>query len=313
MKWIVILFFILTTISCSIKNTNITKLNFEKDLIPEGIVIEGRSKRLYLNSLKNNEIVTSLLDGTKPKNFLVPNQYGYLSGFGMTIKGDTLYALGNSLGRARNKSILLLLQLSTGGLIDSYTLDSRALSYWNDLVVSSKNEIFITDSESNKIYKIYRPSKKFEVYLDSDEIPHSNGITISDNNKYLYLASRKGICIVDIESKQLVNKPEIEFFGVDGLKFYKNSLYGIVNVHVSDKSKNGLFKYELDKTGKGILNKRKLVEFTSEFNVPTTLDIMDGNIYFIANTQLNNFDEDTNKIIDLDKLQTYKLVQLELE
>lgn len=312
-KSILVSITLILLLSCAKNKIIITELKFEKNLIPEGIAIDDYSKKLYLNSLKNNKIVSSLFDGANPKTFLEKNQYGYLSGFGMIIKGDTLYALGNSLRPDKNKSILLLLQPSTGRLINSYTLHDSKFCYWNDLTLSNRDEIFITDSESNKIYKIQRPNQSFEIYLDSEEIPNSNGITISENNKYLYLASSKGICIVDIQSKQLINQPRMEFSGIDGLKFYKNSLYGIVNVHLKDKSQNGLFKFELDKTGTKILHKKKLLEFTNEFSTPTTFDIFEGNVFFIANTQLGNFNGDTNEIIDKNKLQSYKLIQLKLE
>ncbi|NAS32730.1 hypothetical protein GTQ40_17250 [Flavobacteriaceae bacterium R38] len=299
-------------ISCSVQKTEIIELPFEQDLFPEGIAIDRRTKKVYLNSLKNKKIVSSTIDGYNPENFLVTNEYNYLSGFGMTIKGDTLYALGNSLTTGKNKSILLLLQLSSGDLIDSYFLDNSDFHYWNDLAISSANEIFITDSESNKIYRIQRPNKNIEIYLDSEQIPNSNGIAISDNDEYLYLASKKGICIVKTASKKLVNKPSEGYSGVDGLKFYKKNLYGIVNGW-KNQSKNGLFKFTLNTTESEILESKKLIEFTENFNTPTTFDILNGDIYFIMNTQLNNFDEKTNKIIDVNKLEPYKMMKTKAE
>ena len=284
----------LCLISCAGQKAEWVGLPFEQDLFPEGIAIDVRTKKLYLNSLKNNKIVSSSLDGNNPKTFLETNKHNYLSGFGMTIKGDTLYALGNSLTGDKNKSILLLLQISSGELIDSYSIDDSGFHYWNDLAISATNEIFITDSESNKIYKIQRPGKTIEIYLDAEKIPNSNGITISQSDEYLYFASNKGICVVERKSKKIINKPKTNYSGIDGLKYYKNSLYGIVNGW-RDNSKNGLFKFELNKAGTKILGKEKMIEFTEEFKIPTTFDILDGNIYFVMNTQLDNLDENTNK------------------
>jgi hypothetical protein len=286
------------------------ELEFETDLIPEGIAIDGRSKKIYLNSLKNNKIVFSEINGSNPNTFLQPKEYGYLSGFGMSIKGDTLYALGNSLTGQNNKSVLLLLQLSTGELIDSYSIRDGGFHYLNDLAISSKNEIFITDSESSKVYIIQRPFKELDIYLDTEEIANSNGITISSNDQYLYLASAKGIRIVDIKTKRVVNEPNKNFSGIDGLKFYRNNLYGIVNVYSSDTSRNGLFKYTLNNDGTSILHTQKVVEFTEDFDVPTTFDIVDGHIYFVINTQLDNFDGNTNMILDAKKLNPYKLLKI---
>tara|TARA_R110002167_G_scaffold128570_2_gene310896 strand:+ start:1100 stop:1972 length:873 start_codon:yes stop_codon:yes gene_type:complete len=288
------------------------QLNFEKDLIPEGIAIDGGTKRLYLNSLKNHKIVSSSLEGNNIKTFLETNKHNYLAGFGMTIKGDTLYALGNSLGKDNNKSILLLLNLASGDLIDSYSINDSEFHYWNDLAISAKNEIFITDSESNKIYKVQRPGNTIEIYLDSEKISNSNGITISDNDEYLYLASSTGICIVETISKKIINEPKEDHSGIDGLKFHNNNLYGIVNGW-RDNLKNGLFKFELNEAGTQILERKKLVEFTEDFKIPTTFDIFAGNIYFVINTQLDNFDGDTDKIVDLRTLESYKMMKIGVE
>lgn len=313
LKLIIISLAILGLISCGNQEPELIPLKFEKDLIPEGIAVNGLTKMIYLNSLKSNKIVTSSIDGNNPKTFLETNKYGYLPGFGMTIQGDTLYALGNSLSGDSNKSVLLLLQLSTGDLIESYSINDSNFRYLNDLAITSNNEIFITDSESNKIYKIQRPNKTLEIYLDSEKTPNSNGITISRNSKHLYLATAKGIGIIDIKSKRIVNEPNETFSGIDGLKFYKNNLYGIVNIWVSDTSKNGLFKYVLNESGTEILKKQKIVEFTNDFNTPTTFDIVDGHIFFITNTQLDNYDGATNSVLDLDKLQSYRLMKIKVE
>ncbi|TPN86284.1 hypothetical protein [Aquimarina algicola] len=311
-KLTLIYLIVFLAISCSGQKTELIELPFEHDLFPEGIAIDQKTKKVYLNSLKNKKIVNSAVDGSNPENFLKTGEHNYLAGFGMTIKGDTLYALGNSLTARKNKSVLLLLQLSSGDLIDSYSLDNSDFHYWNDLAISSTNEIFITDSESNKIYNIQRPSKNINVYIDSTEIPNSNGITISDNDEYLYLASAKGICVVKTASKKLINKPNEEYSGIDGLKFYKGNLYGIVNGW-RNQSKNGFYRFVLDRTESEIIERKKIIEFTEDFNTPTTFDVLNGYIYFVMNTQLNNFDEITNKIVDVDRLESYIMMKIKVE
>lgn len=309
-KFIFVCLVFLGLVSCKNQKSELIQLNFEKDLIPEGFAIDKRTKKIYLNSLKSNKIVSSSIDGSNPENFTETNEFNYLPGFGLTIKGDTLYALGNSLTEGKNKSILLLLQLSSGELIDSYSINDSDSHFLNDLAISSNDEIFITDSQSNKIYKIERPNKTIEVYLDSEEVPNSNGIAISDNSEYLYLASEKGICVVETSSKELMNEPNSAYSSIDGLKFHKNNLYGIVNGWV-DQSQNGLFKFTLSETQSKILESKRLIEFTENFSIPTTFDILDGNIYFVINTHLDNYDG--NKILDLKKLEFYKMMMTRAE
>lgn len=116
----------------------------------------------------------------------------------MTVKGDTLFALGNSLPKGDNNSVLLLIEISTGKLIKSYSLVDSAFTYLNDLAISKNNDIYITDSENDRIFTIQAADDNLEIFIESDEIARSNGIAISDDDKYLYLATYdNGIRIFD--------------------------------------------------------------------------------------------------------------------
>lgn len=292
---------------------DLTTLNFEKDLIPEGIAIDPNSKTIFLNSLKKNKIVNSKLNGTNPANFIESNQYNYLSGFGMTIKGDTLFALGNSLPKNNNRSILLLLNINTGDLIDSFEINDSTLVYLNDIAVSSKSDIYITDSESNRIYSIKNSKKQLEVFLETDEVAHSNGISISDDDKYLYLASyQNGIRIVDIDSREILNEPEKDYRGIDGMKFFKNSLIAIVNARKENRD-NGVYRFYLNNAKTSIIRKEKLIAFNEKFKIPTTFEIIGDYIYFVINSQLDNFNQESNQIIDTNKLEPYVLMKKKID
>ncbi|MCP4978310.1 MAG: hypothetical protein GY931_19360 [Maribacter sp.] len=313
MRLVIIMLVLVVLNSCQKEAPELINLNFEKDLIPEGIAIDSKSEIVFINSLRKNKIVKSKLDGSFPTEFIESNQYGYLSGFGMTIKGNTLFALGNSLPKKNNKSILLLLNLKTGDLINSYSINDSTFIYLNDLAISSKNDIYITDSESNQIYTVQNSSKKLEVYLEDDEIAHSNGISISDDDKYLYLASyNTGIRIIDIKSKSILNEPNRDYTGIDGMKYYNNSLIGIVNAK-RDTSLLGVYRYYLDESKEKIIRKEKIVPYGEHFILPTTFDLIDGHIYYIINSQLNNFDQNSNQIIDVISLEPYFLMKKKLE
>lgn len=295
----------LTLTGCHTPVSETVVLNFEKDLIPEGIAIDEKSGKLFLSSLKKNKIVTAGIDGTNPADFIENNQYGCLSGFGMIIKGDTLYALSNGLQKKDNSSVLLLLNIKTKQLIDQYKISIPPYAYLNDLAISETNEIFITDSESNKVYKIKRPDKNLEIFLDTEELEHANGIAISDDNSKLYLASRKGIRVVDLQTKKILNQPNKDYSGIDGMKFYKNSLIGIVE--------KGIFRYYLNETGSEIKSMKQVILFDSSFRSPTTLAIEGNSIYFIKNTQLDNFNDSTNEVIDKSKLESLLLLKKKID
>ena len=289
------------------------QLDFNKDLFPEGIAIDPIGKRLFLNSLKYDKIVTCNLDGTAPKDFIESGEHNYLSGFGMTVKEDTLYALGNELVRPNNKSVLLLLNVDTGDLIDKYEYQTSDRTYFNDLAISANNEIFITDSESNKVFRIKRPKKEIEVFLQSDEITRSNGIVISPDSDLLYLATINGIRIVDIETKKILNTPNKQNLGIDGLKCFDNLLIGIVNVWESKPENNGIFRYFLNNAGNRIIGKERILSFSKEYKTPTTFDLVGKQLFFVMNTQLDNFDERSKSAKDTALLKAYRLMEIGLQ
>ncbi|TXN37488.1 hypothetical protein FVB32_04160 [Flagellimonas hymeniacidonis] len=288
------------------------KLTFEKDLIPEGIAVDLRSGKLFINSLKHNKIVQSNIDGSNAKDFIQSNEHGYLAGFGMTIKGNILYALGNSLPKENNKSILLLLDITSGDLIKSYPLNDAEFIYLNDIAVGTQGKVFITDSETNNIYTINKSIDNLEVFYSNDEIKHSNGIAISNDDRYLYFASyTSGIRILDIAAKKLVNQPN-NHKGIDGMKFHDNSLITIVNSR-RDVSENGVYKFHLDKKKTNIVQQQKLMAFRRPSDIPTTFDLVNNSIYFIADSQMDMLNQQTNEIIDVSNLENYQLIIRKLE
>lgn len=285
-------------------------LSFEKDLIPEGIAIDAKTGKVYLNSLKYNKIVRCNLDGSAAEHFVASNEHGYLSGFGMTVIEDTLYALGNTLPKIRNKSILLKLNNKSGGFIDKYTINDDRFIYLNDIAVDNYGALYITDSESSNLYTVSY-TNNLEIFFSHKDIKHSNGIAISSDGKLLYLATyTTGLRVLDIASKKLVNQPN-NHKGIDGLKYHKGHLVGIVNGR-RDHSQNGVFQFMLNPDGLEITNAEKIWEFENPTDVPTTFALYDDSMYFISDSQLRNFDQETNQIIEPDKLKNYTLVRLQL-
>lgn len=305
-----LVFLLVLFISCTPKEKFI-KLRFEKDLVPEGIALDPISQKVYLNSLKSAKIVRCNLDGSDAEEFISSHEFGYLSGFGMTIQGGTLYALGNGLSKENNTSILLLLDTNSGELVQSYVLDNGNFVFLNDIAVDSKGTVYITDSESSDIYTINPNTNQLEVFFSNEEIKHSNGIAISDDNGYLYLASyTNGIRILDIANKKLINQPNT-FKGIDGLKYYRNNLIGIVNAK-RDASQNGIFQFRLNEEGSEILSEIKISEFEQSSDIPTTFAINKNHMYFVADSQLDNFDQGNNTIVNSTTLENYRLVKKKL-
>lgn len=295
--------------ACTTKNKVL--LPFQPDLIPEGIAIDSTNQTIFLSSLHHNKIVTSGIDGSDPHDFVGSGQYHFLSGFGMTIKGDTLYALGNSLPKEKSRSILLLLNKNTGALLRSYSPRDTSFKYLNDLAVSRTGDVYITDSENDKLYMVKQGTDSLRVWLASDSVANSNGIALSPDDRYLYLASAKqGIRIMDVRTQKIMNEPN-DYKGIDGMKYYQHSLIAIVNGN-SDERSNGVYRYYLNEANTAIVGKKLLLAPGEDFVLPTTFAIVDGFMYFVIDSQLGNLDGDHNQIIDSTKLKTYTLLKFRI-
>ena len=291
-----------------IATTQIITLDFQKDLIPEGIAVDASNKKIFLSSIAHRKIVQCNLNGKESSDFIKSKQYNYKLGLGMETFDGKLFAIGsNEVSPNEPNSILLVLDPKTGELIHSYEWKDTSSHFFNDLAISSKGEIYMTNSFGNSIVKLNYPDGEIEKFIISDDFNYGNGIAISDNEKYLYVAtSQKGIRIIDIASKRIINPPSEISRGIDGLKFYKNQLIGMFNGH-AEHLKHELVRFQLNQEFTNIIGKETLYKANEDFIIPTTFDIIDDVVYFIANSQLRNFQEE--KIIERENLKSYILIK----
>ena len=292
-------FLLFIAIACSsCQNNSIEKVHLmeSKDLIPEGITIVGQTA--FISSIHKNKIVQFNLKDHKIQDFIESNQYGFKSGVGIFAKDSLLFALTNDLNADSLTSTLFVFDINQKKLVKTFELKDSVKHFLNDLTINALNQVFITDSKQHKIYKLDYPNGYIEEYLAQSENKYPNGITLSKDNKKLFIASENnGLRIVDIATKKILNKPSLETVGLDGIKYNNGKIYAIRN---ADKSieKHKLFVISLTDNEEDIKKVDVLIERHPLFNVPTTLDITDGYIYMIANSQMDNLNQLTNTIID---------------
>lgn len=291
-----------------ITTTETITLDFQKDLIPEGIAVDPKSKKIFLSSVAQSKIVQCNLQGKESSDFIKSKQYNYKTGLGMIIHDRKLFAIGsNESSPNAPNSILLVLNPSNGELIHSYEWKDTSNHFFNDLVITSNNEIYITNSFGNSILKLNYPNGEIETFMTSDDFVYGNGITISDDEKYLYVATwEKGVRIIDIATKKIINPPSKISVGLDGIKFYENHLIGIYNGSV-EYSKHELVRFKLNPETNNIIGKETILKATKDFIIPTTFDIVNDVAYFIANSQLTKFSK--GKISSPEKLKSYILIK----
>ena len=284
----------------------------EKDLIPEGITYDPRQQRLYISSIYKRKIVFIDTDGTSG-DFFTEAQDGLYSIFGMKVDAarNQLWVIGilnSPTARITNKNefkktAVFQYNLETKKLIHQYLLNDTAQHMFNDLVLVGGN-VFVTDTKQQAVYKIVPTKQTMELWFQSGNTFLPNGIAVSQDQRYLFVAHWNGITritIADTQQIQLQTKLNTTFSGIDGLYFYNNSLIAIQN---TAGPQSRVMHFELNKEMNTVIRSVIVESGNPLFNIPTTGVIVGDEFYFIANSQLQSFNPDGTIFSDDKLLQT---------
>lgn len=291
----------------------------EKDLIPEGMTYDPRQQKFYVSSIYKRKIVGINMDGTS-FDFVGEAQDGLYSTLGMKVDAarNHLWVMGvMNTPKAKimnesdyGKSAVFQYDLETRRLIKKYVLNDTLKHLFNDLAMVN-GSLYITDSENGTIYQIDKEAQTFTPFFHWDWMFYPNGIVATPDKKYLFVAHWAGISRISIADTQMVmlqNKPNTTLTGVDGLYLYENSLIAVQN---GAGPQSRIVKFELNKAMDAVTKTTVLESQNPLYNVPTTGTIVDDEFFFIANSQLQNFDAQGN-IFPPEKMQPTYILKLKL-
>jgi len=287
----------------------------EKDLIPEGITYSYTTNSFYISSVKKTKIIQINAENGTFNDYISSELLG-LSFLGMIVNDSLghLWACGNKIKNNVQYSAVTKFNLKSGELIKSYLHIDTCSFLFNDLTQDKNGNVYITNSRRNEIYLIDSETDSINSFFESDQIEHPNGITISPDNEYLYIAStNKGIRVLNIEKCEIIGDIDstINSTGIDGLKFYKNSLIGIQNA-VEEESQIKIARYFLDESGTKIIKQEIIDQNNPLFDIPTTFVIVDNYLYCLVNSQLKNISSSDLKIINPEVLKDILILKYEL-
>ncbi len=298
------------------KNDNLAYRIGEKDLIPEGITYSAQTHSFYLSSILKTKIIQ--IDAkTGAYTDFIPSDLLNLRFLGMMID-DTqshLWACGNLRKDGVQTSAVTKFDLMSGRIIKSYSYNDSLAHIYNDLALDKAGNVYFTDTNAQTIYKIDQQTDVVDVFFDGNEIIHPNGISISPDNKYLYIASNDhGIRVLDIEKRVIIGEADSSMAsaGIDGLKYYQNSIIGLQN-EVARTFERKLVRYYLDETGTKIIDRKIIDQNNPLFEIPTTFVIVEDELFCIANSQMGNVNWEKYEVYSREALNDIFILKYSLD
>lgn len=277
----------------------------EQDLIPEGITFSEATNSFYVSSILKTKIIQIEAESGEVRDFITPDILR-MRFLGMIVDESRkqLWACGNLAKDGEYYSAVARFDINSGELLKSYINTDSTENIYNDLVQDKAGNVYFTNTSKQTVCKIDKITESLTVFFDSEEVLHPNGITISPDNKYLYIASTEmGIRVLDIESQEIMNVPDstINSTGLDGLKYYENSIIGLQN-EVRDRSERKIARYYLDESGSKITEMKIIDQNNPFFDIPTTFVIVGNELFCLANSQMGNVNWATYEIRSFEAL-----------
>jgi len=282
----------------------------EKDLVPEGLAYDAKQNVFYLSSLNRRKIVKIVPDGKQGQvsDFVPADRLKLLPVLGIRLDPTDGSVWANSFRDLQGDTELLHFS-SSGELLGRYAPKDRAKHGFNDLVVRKSGEVIVTDSLSEQVYRFDSSSQAFLPIPLNRHLSYPNGIALADDDRQLFVADDLGVLRVDlfINASADVNPgPRSTLAGIDGLYWHNGGLIAIQNGIGSPR----VAAFRLSKDGLRV-TQTTVLETRSPLSVlPTTGAIRGSDLYFIANSQIDNMNDD--RVLDATRLERVRIAVVHL-
>ena len=280
----------------------------QKDLFPEGLAVDAEKRMFYMGSEYHNKIVRISETG-ELADFVKEGTYDLMPVGGVHVElTDHSIWCATDPGK-KNRSEIAHFD-AQGKLLERYAPSVMGPYDLNDLVLRGESEVYVTDTEGNRVFRFDRKSHRFSEFSLGRPVFEPNGITVSDDGNVLYVGDDLGVVRVDLRSHEARDvKPAAHdtMAGADGLYWYHGELiaveYGTGPFRV--------MRWKLSPDGREVISSEVLERGTEMVRDPTTGAIWNGKFYFMANTGIENLKD--RKIVDPARVEPLRIAVLPLD
>ena len=280
----------------------------DKDLFPEGLAVDTEKRIFYMGSMHRKKIV-KITESGEVSDFVKEGAYDLMPVGGVHVDPSDHSVWAATDTGEKNRSEIVHFD-AQGKLLERYTAPGAGKHDLNDLVLHGSQEIYVTDTDANLVFRFDRKSRALTPMKFPRAIFYPNGITVSGDGNLLYVGDMLGVIVVDLRTGSaldVVPDAHDTLSGIDGLYWYKGDLIGIQYGTAAFR----VMRWHLAKDGYSVTSSEVLERGTELVKNPTTGAIFEGNFYFMANTGIQNLEND--RIVDERELEPVRIAVVALK
>ncbi len=266
----------------------------ERDLQPEGIAFDPVTRSVFVGSFKGKIVRLDARGAAHDFAWTAqPPERRVVLGLRVDTARGHLWAAVDDPRAFSDASVagaaLHQYEIATGRLIARHI--GAPTGAFNDVAVASNGEAYATNTSDGSIWRAVPGERAMTEFLPAGAIPEANGITISGDGRFLFVAGWHDIVRVDVRTKEMMalTAPDDTPTGsFDGLYAVKGGLVGIQNgIHPGR-----VVRLTLDATQTRITTSEILESYHPLFNGVTTGALDGDSLLYFANTQSRAFNPD---------------------
>ena len=260
----------------------------ERDLLPEDIAYDGKTRRFLIGSVTKCKIVTA--DG----RVFAKSDWPVMA-LRVNARRRILWPATGWLAHCqqcdaadRDKSALLAFHLDSGALLKR--VDSPVKGLLGDMTISRAGDLFVSEGSYGAVLRLKGDSSTLERLDAPGEFSSPQTPALSSDERTLYVPDYvRGIAAMDLKARTvrwLQPAHDIVLSGIDGFYRYGDAFLAVQNG--VNPERVVLFSSRL--------KKQEILEAnTPGLGEPTHGTLVGGAFYFIANTGWNAYDDDGKK------------------
>jgi hypothetical protein len=272
----------------------------ERDLLTEGIAYDPHAKAFFVGSVHHRKIVRVDRSG-RSTDFVTAERDGIWSPLGMKVDPDrgVLWVAAAAVPQMvkydsamAGLSGLFRYDLTTGALTGGFPIPPDSAPHLlGDLTIARNGDVYASDSRAPVVWRVRAGADSVERFVESPLILSAQGLALTSDEQGLLLADySRGMLKIDLSSRMVRLLPcrdGVLALGIDGLYLVGGKLIGVQN----GVDPHRVVRLTLDAKGDSVIGSEVLERRHPRYAEPTLGVVVGRDLYYIANSQWEQFGE----------------------